>query len=162
MARPTVNDNARVIYNYLSANTETWFRLDDVCRATGLSRYSLKNAGRAVARLAEADGLCVTVANPMDDEKYQFVLTADAANAVNSSLFLGRVEDGVHTRRQPIDDFIVLNAVPGSVAADAAVRITLERTLNAATADAVRALRENEVARVQAARAAKKAAAKKP
>jgi ABC-type branched-subunit amino acid transport system permease subunit len=67
------------------------------------------------------------------------------------------VEDGVHRRRQPIDDFIFLNAVPGTMAHAAATRITLERTLNAAVGDAIRSLRENEVAMQKATRDARKA-----
>jgi len=149
MSRRTAAD-AALIYDFLSVNRETWLTLDQVCRGTHLSRYLLRKASTLLATLAEQDGLCITVANPMDDEKFRLVLTADASNAVNSSLFLGAVEEGVRRRRAPIDEFIVLNAQPGTRAADVAAIVTLEATMRSALQDTVRALRENEIARQRA------------
>lgn len=105
MSRNRVKTRARAIYAHLRANLNTPFTIDELLVEVGYQDgATTRSAIRRARDLAQADGLCLPVACPANDNTY--CVTDHPGAVVDPAIHLGNIALGVGARKDVHDEFI--------------------------------------------------------
>lgn len=105
MSRSRVEERAQRIYTFLAAHLNTPYTIDALLRKTQLRDGSTTRAAIKRAReLATEDGLCLPVA--CWDNGNTYCVTDVGAAAIDSTIHLGKIAQGVGVTKDVHDAFI--------------------------------------------------------